>query len=112
GGLGADAGRQLGQVHHPWQELALNLRPARVRRMKFAARLLAGLVLALLALVAVGGAMSAARQPPLRGRMIDIGGRSLHLVCAGPESDSPTVILEAGAFGLSADWGAVQEELA
>lgn len=56
--------------------------------------------------------MSAASQTPLRGRMIDIGGRSLHLVCAGPTGAGPVVVFEAGAFGLSADWGAVQATLA
>ncbi len=52
-----------------------------------------------------------------RGRLIDIGGRRLRLVAAGPEADAataqtPTVLLEAGAFGFSADWGVVQEKLA
>lgn len=56
--------------------------------------------------------MSAASQTPQRGRMIDIGGRSLHMVCAGPEGVGPVVVFEAGAFGLSADWGAVQAGLA
>ncbi len=57
--------------------------------------------------------MSAAgeRQPP-RGRYVDIGGRSLRIVCEGPEGPGPTVILEAGAFGFSADWAVVQERLA
>jgi pimeloyl-ACP methyl ester carboxylesterase len=46
--------------------------------------------------------------------MVDIGaGRSLHAVFAGPaDSPEPLVILEAGAFGFSADWSAVQEKLA
>ncbi len=56
--------------------------------------------------------MSAASQTPPPGRMIDIGGRSLHLVCAGPVGTGPVVVFEAGAFGLSADWGAVQAKLA
>jgi len=52
-----------------------------------------------------------------RGRMIDIGGRRLRLVAAGPDADAaergtPTILLEAGAFGFSADWGVVQETLA
>lgn len=80
--------------------------------LKFAVRTMAALALAVLLAVAVGGAMSAASQPPHRGRMIDIGGRSLHIVCAGPRTDSPTVIFESGAFGLSADWAAVQGRLA
>jgi pimeloyl-ACP methyl ester carboxylesterase len=44
--------------------------------------------------------------------MVDIGGRRLHIVCRGPEGDSPTILFEAGAFGFSADWGVVQERLA
>ncbi|MGZ8362303.1 MAG: alpha/beta fold hydrolase [Caulobacteraceae bacterium] len=51
-------------------------------------------------------------QPPMRGRMVDIGGgRSLRLVREGPETGTPTVLLEAGAFGFAADWGAVQQQL-
>ena len=46
--------------------------------------------------------------------MIDIGqGRRLHLVRAGArDANGPTVLLEAGSFGFSADWAAVQERLA
>ena len=54
----------------------------------------------------------AATDPP--GRLVDIGGRRLNLVCAGPpKSDAagPLVVFEAGAFGLSADFGAIQEGL-
>lgn len=81
--------------------------------LKFAVRTAAALTLAVVVAVAVGGAMSAASQTPHRGRMIDIGGRSLHIVCAGPkESDGPTVVFESGAFGFSADWAAVQAGLA
>lgn len=80
--------------------------------LKFAVRGTAGLTLAVLVLIALGGLMSAASHPPLRGRMIDIGGRSLHMVCAGPADGRPVVVMEAGAFGLSADWGAVQAKLA
>lgn len=56
--------------------------------------------------------MSASKAPPLRGRMIDIGGRHLHVVRKGPEHAAPTVLFEAGAFGFSADWAEVQERLA
>ena len=34
------------------------------------------------------------------------------MVCAGPQDGRPVVVFEAGAFGLSADWGAVQARLA
>ncbi len=57
--------------------------------------------------------MSAASGKPVPpGRMIDIGGRRLHLVCAGVGGQGPTVLLEAGAFGFSADWSVVQDKLA
>lgn len=45
--------------------------------------------------------------------MVEIGGgRRLHLVRAGPEGARPTVLLEAGSFGFSADWSVVQARLA
>jgi pimeloyl-ACP methyl ester carboxylesterase len=78
------------------------------------ARILAGAVLAVLAYIAVGGAMTAMSGTPThRGQLYDIGGgRRLHMLCAGPAGGAgPTVLLEAGAFGFSADWGAVQERL-
>jgi pimeloyl-ACP methyl ester carboxylesterase len=45
--------------------------------------------------------------------MVDVGGdRALHAVLAGPiDSPEPLVVLEAGAFGFSADWAAVQAKL-
>jgi pimeloyl-ACP methyl ester carboxylesterase len=66
-------------------------------------------VLLVLGFIALGGAVSAvAGSPPPRGQLIDVGGRSLHIICEGPRSNGPTVVFEAGAFGFSADWGAVQ----
>ncbi|MCI0388677.1 MAG: alpha/beta hydrolase [Acidobacteria bacterium] len=47
-------------------------------------------------------------SPP--GRLVDIGGRKLHLNCTG--SGSPTVILEAGASSFAIDWTLVQPEIA
>lgn len=47
-----------------------------------------------------------------RGRMVDVGGRWLHVVRAGPRSERPLIILEHGAFGCAADWGEVQDRLA
>jgi pimeloyl-ACP methyl ester carboxylesterase len=43
------------------------------------------------------------------GRLVDVGGRSLYMVCAG--NGSPTVILEAGFGGDSGDWRDVQPQL-
>jgi pimeloyl-ACP methyl ester carboxylesterase len=76
-------------------------------------RLIAGLVLALLVYVAFGGVMIAAAGPlPRRGEMVDVGGRRMRIVCMGPQnSGKPVVILEAGAFGFAADFGAVQDQL-
>jgi len=55
-----------------------------------------------------------AEPPPPRGELIDIGaGRRMRLVRAGPRAGGgPTVLLEAGSFGFSADWAVVQEGLA
>lgn len=44
------------------------------------------------------------------GRMVDAGGHQLHISCFG--EGSPTVVLEAGAAGMSAAWGWVQPEIA
>jgi len=49
---------------------------------------------------------------PRRGEMIDVGGRRMRIVCAGPQgTDQPIIILEAGAFGFAADFGTVQDQL-
>lgn len=48
---------------------------------------------------------------PHRGEMIDVGGRRMRIVCAGPEAARPVIILEAGAFGFAADFGTVQDQL-
>ena len=45
--------------------------------------------------------------------MVDIGGRRLPAILAGPtQTTGPLALLESGAFGFSADWSAVQERLA
>ena len=45
------------------------------------------------------------------GRFVDIGGRKLRLVCDGPKSDKPVVWMEAGSWGLAADFAAIQQGL-
>src|SRR5687767_13784892 len=50
-----------------------------------------------------------AEPPP--GRLVDIGGRSLHIRCVGPEGTSPTVILQPGGGAFSAVWARVQDLL-
>jgi pimeloyl-ACP methyl ester carboxylesterase len=57
-------------------------------------------------------APSKAPAAPPRGEMVDIGGRRLRAVRAGPRTSRPTVVLEHGAFGCAADWAEVQARLA
>jgi pimeloyl-ACP methyl ester carboxylesterase len=40
------------------------------------------------------------------------GASSAFVDCRGPRTDRPTVVLEAGAFGTSADWARVERDLA
>jgi pimeloyl-ACP methyl ester carboxylesterase len=56
--------------------------------------------------------MSVSPRAPYRGERIDLGGRALHVVRAGPRTPSPVIVLEHGAFGCAADWAVVQERLA
>ncbi len=59
--------------------------------------------------------MSAAEQQGApRGLTAEVaGGRRMRYVLAGPDASSrPLVVLEAGSFGFSADWAAVQAKLA
>lgn len=56
------------------------------------------------------GAVAGPLKP--RGEFVDLGGRKLRLVCAGPAGAQPLIVLEAGAFGTAADFGAVQQKLA
>jgi pimeloyl-ACP methyl ester carboxylesterase len=67
----------------------------------------AGLACAVLTIVVCGGVTLAAQDiylPP--GKLIDIGGRRLHVNCTG--AGSPTVILESGASSFAIDWTLVQ----
>ena len=47
-------------------------------------------------------------NPP--GKLVDVGGRKLHLYCTG--KGSPTVVLESGAGSFAIDWALVQPEVA
>ena len=51
---------------------------------------------------AVASVASAQELAAAPGRLVDIGGRKLHLNCTG--SGSPTVVLESGASAFSFDW--------
>ena len=57
----------------------------------------------------IGRARDARRYPPI-GRLVDIGGRRLHVVESG--EGSPAVILEAGIAASSLSWSLVQPEVA
>src|SRR4051794_17300973 len=46
-------------------------------------------------------------RPP--GKLVDVGGRRLHVYCSGA---GPTVILEAGASSFAIDWALVQPSVA
>jgi pimeloyl-ACP methyl ester carboxylesterase len=66
-------------------------------------------VIAILALASIGGGYETVREAadatayPMPGRLIDVGGHSLHLSCSG--SGSPTVVLEPGAGEMSSNLG-------
>lgn len=47
----------------------------------------------------------ALRIHPAPGRLVDVGGHKLHLLCAG--AGSPTVVFESGGGGSSLSWGDV-----
>jgi len=76
-----------------------------MRRVTF---LISGLVLA--ATLTGLAQQNRPTQPP-PGRLVDIGGRSLHIRCVGPATGGPTVILSAGAGDYSNRWTAVQDLL-
>jgi pimeloyl-ACP methyl ester carboxylesterase len=86
----------------------------------WALRVLTGVLLALVALAAVGSGYQAVaterdrRTYPPPGELIDIGAPGnpllVHVFCLG--DGSPTVILESGQGGLSSDWAWVLPEVA
>jgi pimeloyl-ACP methyl ester carboxylesterase len=72
----------------------------------------AGVLGSMLAVALALAQAAVAGPPPLRGEMIDIGGRRLRLLCQGPVSDQPLILLEAGLLGFASGWDAVQKKLA
>jgi pimeloyl-ACP methyl ester carboxylesterase len=78
-------------------------------------RALLGLVVVLLVLAVLGAIYQAIatelaeRAYPPPGEMVDVGGYSLHINCVG--QGSPTVVLDAGSGGFSAQWVRVQQEV-
>src|SRR5204862_541618 len=73
-------------------------------------------LLTVYALSAVGGSYQTVRESldrrthPAPGRLIDVGGRRLHLNCVG--SGSPTVVLESGLGEAGAYWGRISTAVA
>ncbi|MFI4936711.1 MAG: alpha/beta fold hydrolase [Caulobacterales bacterium] len=83
--------------------------------MRVVVKLVGLVALAIQILVVSGVSMSAvASTPHPRGQLVEVEpGRRMHIICAGPHASTrPTVLLEAGAFGFSADWAVVQDQLA
>ena len=74
--------------------------------MRLQRAVIIGLLIA--SLLHAQGELSKGYQPP--GRLIDVGGRKLHLHCSG--KGSPTVILMAGGGAFSIDWALVQPRVA
>ena len=86
------------------------------RILRWTRKALLWLVVALLVLAVIGAIYQAIateideRAYPPPGEMVDVGDHSLHINCIG--HGSPTVILEAANFGMSAWWVRVQKQLA
>lgn len=74
--------------------------------------LLAGSVTIVLALPGNAAAQQSETTgslPAAPGRVVDVGGRGMHIVCSG--SGSPTVVLEAGASSFAIDFTLVQRDV-
>jgi protein-S-isoprenylcysteine O-methyltransferase Ste14 len=81
------------------------------RRVLLITWLTAAAGLPLAGLLAEGIADGRARREfPPPGRLVDVGGRSLHLLCLG--TGSPTVLFEASGWGNALSAQAVRERLA
>ena len=65
---------------------------------------------ALFVVAAIGAFGQAAERYPAPGRLIDVGGRKIHLFCTG--KGSPTVVLLAGGSAFAIDWALVQPQIA
>jgi len=75
---------------------------------------IAGAVLVLLGTAYATESMLEARDRtafPPPGRMVDIGGRKLHLLCKG-SAPGPTVVIEQGAGSPSILWWPIQNQVA
>lgn len=89
--------------------------PARIlrwlRNIGLGALVLAVLLMVIGATYEAFARRAAAKQFPPHGKLVDIGGRRLHLDCRG--SGSPTVIFESGLDSIgSLSWAAVHDSVA
>jgi pimeloyl-ACP methyl ester carboxylesterase len=82
---------------------------------RFAQRMLLGLLIAIVALAVLGATWEwfAERHDrvsiPREGRLVDVGGRRVHVLEMGGAQPGPTVILESGIGGAStAVWGWIE----
>src|SRR6266853_5723495 len=73
-------------------------------------RIRLALVIALAASAQTGAQSNSPRGYPPPGRLVDFGGRKLHLYCSG--QGKPTVILVAGGGAFAIDWALVQPKVA
>jgi hypothetical protein len=73
-------------------------------------------VIAMLVLASLGSGYEAVREAveagayPAQGKLIDVGGHRLYLNCTG--TGSPTVVIEPGAGGMSADFALITPAVA
>jgi pimeloyl-ACP methyl ester carboxylesterase len=78
-------------------------------------RILLGLLALPIALGGLGASYEAimatgdATRYPAPGQLVDVGGYRMHISCMG--AGAPTVVLNSGAGGFSAEWNLVQPEL-
>lgn len=79
---------------------------------------IAGIVVGVLVLLLIAGAIfealshrAAAKRFPAPGRMVEIDGRRMHVLCKG-DAPGPTVVLEMGAAEPSPFWWAIQDAVA
>jgi len=87
----------------------MSLERAPAPRTSAPARWAVALVLGALSLGALSGCASAGHRPPLR---LGSHPTKAYVDCRGIAGAGPTVVLEAGAFGVSSDWSPVMRDLA
>lgn len=92
-------------------------RPRGSRAKRWLKRIALGILVLLIAVIVVGasyealGRRNATKQYPPRGKLVDIGGRRIHIDCRG--AGSPTAIFESGlGTGGTLDWTLVHDKIA